>query len=128
MFKINDDLSIYLTRGDAVVFDVQAKQGDGLYQFEAGDKVVFKVSEAKNTVDAILAVDGQRINDNTMQFKLESSDTILDTAQINKPVDFWYEISLITATGTQTLIGYDEDGAKVLRLFPEIGEKKGTGE
>ena len=38
---------------------------------------------------------------------------------INKPTDYWYEIEL---NGDQTVIGYDDEGAKILRLFPEGSE------
>ena len=38
---------------------------------------------------------------------------------INKPVDYWYEVELNPETKPQTIIGYDEDGAKVFKLFPE---------
>lgn len=123
MFKINnDDLSIHLTRGDAVVFDVQAQKGDELYAFQPGDSVVFKVSEAKDagTVKCSVTVT-EPINANTMQIVLGSDKTTFGTEKINKHVDFWYEITLVTSTGEQTLIGFDEDGAKILRLYPDIG-------
>lgn len=35
---------------------------------------------------------------------------------INKPVEYWYEIEL---NNEHTVIGYDENGAKILLLFPE---------
>ena len=38
---------------------------------------------------------------------------------ISKPVDYWYEVTLNPYTNPQTFIGYDEDGAKVFKLFPE---------
>jgi hypothetical protein len=38
---------------------------------------------------------------------------------ISKPTDYWYEIELNPDTDPQTIIGYDEDGAKVFKLFPE---------
>jgi hypothetical protein len=34
-------------------------------------------------------------------------------------VDYWYEVELNPDEDCQTIVGYDEDGAKVLRLFPE---------
>ena len=34
----------------------------------------------------------------------------------NKPIEFWYEIEL---NGDSTIIGYDEEGAKRLILYPE---------
>jgi hypothetical protein len=38
---------------------------------------------------------------------------------ISKPTDYWYEIELNPFTNPQTIIGYDEDGAKIFKLFPE---------
>lgn len=35
---------------------------------------------------------------------------------INKPVEYWYEIEL---NNEHTVIGYDENGPKILMLFPE---------
>ena len=34
----------------------------------------------------------------------------------NKPIEYWYEIEL---NDDETIIGYDEDGAKKLILYPE---------
>ena len=41
---------------------------------------------------------------------------------INKPTDYWYEVELNPDSQPQTIIGYDEDGAKVFRLYPEGGD------
>ena len=38
---------------------------------------------------------------------------------INKPKDYWYEIELNSDTSPQTIIGYDVDGPKLFRLYPE---------
>lgn len=34
----------------------------------------------------------------------------------SKPIEYWYEIEL---NGDSTIIGYDNDGAKKLILYPE---------
>lgn len=124
MLKVNkEDLTISLTRGDSGTLDVTAKDGDGLYAFKEGDKVVLRVSEAKDAGSSILEVYGFiSEEDNTLaQIALNETHTKFGDP-ISKPVDYWYEISLENSGGTQTLIGYDEDGPKILRLFPEIGE------
>lgn len=137
MFKINDDMSISLTRGDTVSFDVTAKQGEDDYTFEVGDKVVFKVSEAKNTGNVVLEemteVTSKMVADagdsgvTKVTVNLTDEHTKLGTDVISKPVEFWYEIALENDSEgkvvRQTLIGYDDDGAKILRLLPEIGAK-----
>ena len=38
---------------------------------------------------------------------------------ISKPKDYWYEVELNPDEEPQTIIGYDEDGAKIFKLFPE---------
>jgi hypothetical protein len=38
---------------------------------------------------------------------------------ISKPKDYWYEVELNPEDNPQTIIGYDEDGAKIFKLFPE---------
>lgn len=43
MFVVNEDKSIYVTRGDAVSFTVTAEQDGEPYFFQAGDVVRFKV-------------------------------------------------------------------------------------
>lgn len=138
MFKINnDDLSISLTRGDTVSFDVSAKQGEVDYTFEVGDRVVFKVSEAKNTGNVILEARSEVTSEmvaaagdsgvTKVTINLTETETKLGTDVISKPVEFWYELALENDTEgkvvRQTLIGYDDYGAKILRLLPEIGTK-----
>jgi hypothetical protein len=54
----------------------------------------------------------------TVDVNLERSDTKLGNI-IDKPVDYWYEIELNPDTTPQTIIGYDSDGPKIFRLFPE---------
>lgn len=34
-------------------------------------------------------------------------------------MDYWYEVELNPETEAQTIIGYDEDGPKIFRLYPE---------
>ena len=131
MFKINDDLSISLTRGDTVSFDVSAKQGDVDYTFVEGDYIVFKVSEAKDAGNVLLEVETPAEAGKTsvkVNLTEEQTASLTEGTIISKPVEFWYEIALVNGEGEkavrQTLVGYDDDGAKILRLLPELGTKK----
>jgi hypothetical protein len=54
----------------------------------------------------------------TVSITLEKNETKIGTL-INKPKDYWYEIELNPETAPQTIIGYDEEGAKLFKLFPE---------
>lgn len=119
MFVVNEDLSIYATRGDVVLFSVTAEDNGEDYVFKAGDVVRMKVYGKKNAENVVLqkeypvATETERV-----EIFLSGDDTKIGNA-ISKPTDYWYEIELNPYTNPQTIIGYDEDGAKVFKLFPE---------
>ena len=121
MFVINDDLSINITRGDAAVFSVGANIGETEYTFRAGDVVRFKVFEKKDCADVVLKKD-ITVSEETsrVQIELDSDDTKMGDV-ISKPVVYWYEVELNPDTYPQTIIGYDENGAKLFTLYPEGG-------
>ena len=121
MFVINDDLSIYITRGDAAVFSVGAKVGEAEYTFREGDVVRFKVFAKKDCEEVVLMKDVKVTEEtNLVEIALEREDTRIGDV-ISKPTDYWYEVELNPDTYAQTIIGYDEDGAKVFKLYPEGG-------
>lgn len=121
MFVINEDLSIYLTRGDSVAFSVGANIGETEYTFKEGDVVRFKVFGKKNCDDVVLKKD-ITVSEATsrVQIALDSDETKIGDV-ISKPTEYWYEVELNPDTYAQTIIGYDENGAKVLTLYPEGG-------
>lgn len=125
MFKIDEDKTIHLTRGDEATFDVDAALGEEAYVFSVGDVVRFKATEKKNCAKVVLQKDFQVQEDSTaVEIYLAKEDTKIGEL-INKPKDFWYEIELNPDTKAQTIIGYDdESGAKILRLYPEGGDGK----
>ena len=121
MFVINEDLSMYITRGDAAVFSVGANMGETEYTFQPGDVVRFKVFEKKNCEEVVLKKDIKVTEVTSMvEIALDSDETKIGDV-INKPTDYWYEVELNPDTYAQTIIGYDENGAKVFKLFPEGG-------
>lgn len=120
MFAINDDLSIYLTRGDCVTFFVMADNGEGLnYIFQQGDVVRIKAFGKKDCGNVVLQKDFE-VSEATerVQIILTEDDTKIGDV-ISKPADYWYEVELNPLTDPQTIVGYDADGPKVFRLFPE---------
>lgn len=119
MFVVNDDLSIYVTRGDEVFFSVSANDNGEPFVFRAGDVVRFKVFGKKDAENVVLQKDFAVTDDTiSVEVTLSGKDTkIGDT--ISKPVDYWYNVKVNPDTNPKTIIGYDEDGAKVFRLFPE---------
>ena len=119
MFKLNEDLSIYVTRGDAAFFSVSAEEDGAAYKFQAGDVVRIKVFKKKACEDVVLQKDFPVLEETEIvELFLTETDTRIGEV-ISKPTDYWYEIELNPETNPQTIIGYDEDGAKVFKLFPE---------
>lgn len=117
MFKVNEDMSIYVTRGDSIILGVSAEG----YKYKDDDVVRFKVFEKKECESVVLQKDFSPASEDEVDIILSGEDTKLGE-YISKPKDYWYEIELNPDTDPKTIIGYDEDGAKVFRLFPEGGE------
>lgn len=120
MFVVNsEDKSIYVTRGDAVAFTVSAEADGVPYQFLAGDVVRFTVYVRKDASEVVLQKDFPVTEaTETVGIYLTEADTKIGDV-ISKPRDYWYEVVLNPFSEPQTIIGYDEDGAKIFKLFPE---------
>ena len=120
MFVILDDKTICLTRGDIANIVVSAKLQDGSpYTFTVGDVVRFKVFVAKDCSNIVIQKDVEvEAVTETVTVALTKEDTKIGEV-INKPVDYWYEIEVNPDTFPQTIVGYDENGEKIFRLFPE---------
>lgn len=121
MFEINkDDMSIYVTRGDIGVIELSGKLGEvEEYEFKTGDIVRLRVME-KGKCDSIVLSKDITITESTTiaSIPLYSEDTRIGEV-IHKPVNYWYEIELNPDTKPQTMVGYDRNGPKIFRLFPE---------
>lgn len=119
MFTINEDLSIYVTRGDIVHINVALESKGEPYNFQVGDIVRFKVFGKKDCETVVLQKDFPVVYESgTVEIFLTEQDTRIGGV-INKHSDYWYEIELNPETNPQTIIGYDDDGPKIFRLFPE---------
>ena len=117
MQKIDGSV-IRLNRGDELNLTLTLKYSNGdAYTFEEGDRIIFSVYAKK------------KMDGNALMFKeivVESASASIDIdftssetkigGYINKPVEHWYEVEL---NGKYTVIGYDENGPKVLMLYPE---------
>lgn len=121
MFTVNEDRSIYATRGDIVFFEVSA--ADTLtgvnHKFQAGDVLRIKVFGKKDAETVVMQKDFP-VTDvcEKVEIFLGEEDTKIGEV-ISKPKDYWYEVELNPYDNPQTIIGYDEDGPKVFKLFPE---------
>lgn len=119
MFVINDDASIYCTRGDAGGFYVQAELAGEAYTFRAGDVLRFKVFGKKDCENVVLQKSVTVTEDSEQVEIFLDGDNTKFGEVISKPTDYWYEVELNPDTKPQTIIGYDEEGAKIFKLFPE---------
>lgn len=105
-----------------MVFSVGANLGEMAYTFKVGDVVRFKVFAKKDCANVVLQKDITVTEEtNAVEIALDGDETDFGGV-ISKPTDYWYEVELNPETYPQTMIGYDENGAKVFRLFPEGGE------
>lgn len=118
MFKIDEKTKrVLLTRGNKAKFTIKIENKDKTYyQFQVGDKVSLGIYENKNyqslklKKEVVVAEAGDSVD-----LILTKEDTKLDDP-INKPKDYWYEVEL---NGEETIVGYDDKGAKILTLYPE---------
>ena len=122
MFVVNEDKSIYLTRGDMASLKVSAEDDSGNHVFQIGDVLRLQVMEKKAAENVVLRKEVTvKAQTEEVEIVLTGADTTFGEV-ISKPVDYWYEIELNPDTMPQTIVGYDEDGAKLFRLYPEGAE------
>lgn len=121
MFFIDDELTIHITRGDAAVISISANVGEAEYEFKTGDVVRFKVFAKKDCANVVIKKDVEvKEPTSAVEIVLDREDTKVGEI-ISKPTDYWYEVELNPETHPQTIVGYDDDGAKVFKLYPEGG-------
>lgn len=102
-----------------MAFSVTADDNGTPYTFKPGDIVTMKIYGKKNAEDVVLKRDFPVFEaSEKVSILLEKEDTKIGEV-ISKPKDYWYEVVLNDETMPQTIIGYDEDGAKIFKLFPE---------
>ena len=119
MFAVYEDLSIYVTRGDIVTLAATADDNGNAYLFQPGDIIRMKVTEKKACENVVLQKDFPVTEEtDCVTILLTEKDTKIGGV-ISKPVDYWYEIELNPLTNPQTIIGYDDEGAKIFKLMPE---------
>lgn len=126
MFKIEGH-TISLTRGDkcTITLKVSPKKNneeESDYIFKPSDIVSFAVYNKKGLNNEPLLKKEIVIvaETNIVDICLSSQDTKIGEMS-NKPIEYWYEIQL---NYSQTIIGYDESGPKVLILYPEGADLK----
>lgn len=113
-----DGTTIKINRGDVLNLSLTLSNSDGTpYTFKVGDTIVFSVYNKNKMSDGAVL-----LKEITLEGEQQSVEIICTKEEtkigdlINKPVEYWYEIEL---NNEHTVIGYDDDGAKILMLFPE---------
>lgn len=124
MFIVNEDNSIYCTRGDTVHFYVKGKDNaiGSDYTFRNNDFIRFTVYGKKNCENVVLQKMFRAIPGSTEAVIDLTKDDTSEFDFTSKPKDYWYDVELINNFGIQTILGYDEEGAKIFRVFPEGDE------
>lgn len=123
MFSILMDKTICLTRGDVANIAVSAKTTDGrAHTFKAGDVVRLLVYKKRDVTCEVIKKD-VHVNEptQTVCIQLESDDT-RSVNLSSYPVEYWYQIVANPDTAPQTIIGHDESGGKIFRIYPGGGE------
>ena len=113
-----DGTTIKINRGDKLEFNLSIQTDEETpYTFQQGDKVVFSIYNKNKMNDkAVLLKEVEAIpNTTSLTISCTSDETKIGDL-INKQVEYWYEIEL---NNEYTIIGYDEEGAKKVILFPE---------
>lgn len=120
MFVVDkNDGNIHVTRGDTVYLKIKANKNGAPYTFQPGEVLRLKVFEKKNCEKVVLQKDFPVTTvTQGVDIILDGNDTKIGDV-ISKPVDYWYEVELNPDTNPQTIIGYDEDGPRLFRLYPE---------
>ena len=118
MFKIDNEKSIHITRGDRGTIKLTAKNGS----FSIGDKIKISIVEKKDYNNVVFQKEYTIPQESEFAYiTLTETDTRIGEV-INKPVTYWYEIEY---NENQTPIGYDEEKAKLFILYPEAPNKGG---
>lgn len=137
MIAVDEDkTTIHLTRGDKTdgkinklafyfpIYNIATKEEEK-YKFQLDDKISFIVMKRKGyTKEEVLRKEytikdlGYTEPTECPEIPLTAEDTKCFELK-NKNVTYWYDLVLNDST---TILGYDDDGAKEIIVYPEGGE------
>lgn len=110
------DNTIYTTRGNSLEIELTITNGEETYIFQEGDYVTFAIYQKKGLNSQPIVYKKTNAIPNTDKTTIVLSDQEMKFGEMtNKPIEYWYEITL----NGETVVGYDENGAKQLILYPE---------
>lgn len=122
MFIIDEDgTTLKVTRGQSgtITFGALTPEGEP-YIFQVGDILRLNVTKVNKENSVVMSVD-TIIQEATTEatISITSFDSKIGTV-INKPTDYWYDIELNPDSAiAQMLLGYDDEGPKIFKLYPE---------
>ena len=122
MFIIDEDgTTLKVTRGQSgtITFGALTPEGEP-YTFQVGDILRLNVTKVNKENSIVMSVDTIIEAETTeATISITSFDSKIGTV-INKPTDYWYDIELNPDSAiAQMLLGYDDDGPKIFKLYPE---------
>ena len=108
--------TIYINRGNKLLFNYQIINGDEPYEFVENDKIRFSIYNKKGlNQEALVQKEFDTVvGEDNVDIELTSEEMKIGE-MANKEKEYWYEITL----NEETVLGYDEEGAKILILYPE---------
>lgn len=111
MFKIVNK-TFHVSRGDSGTVNLKLKNTT----FRVEDDVVFRIYEVQGLDEAPIIEVHTSVEEesDTANIFLSGEDTNFGDLG-NEIVDYWYEIAV---NEDRTIIGFDESGAKIFKLYP----------
>lgn len=123
--QLIDDNTIHLTRGNIFEkpFSIEADNGEP-YLFSANDVVRMRIMTV-NKPDEIHLQKDFKVDTpgDTIWITLTGDETKIGEL-ISKPTDYWYEMELNPDSRPETVVCFDQKGPKILKLYPEGGDKQ----
>lgn len=118
MFKI-EGTTIMLTRGDAITIDFSVEEQE--FEFRKGDRLKFSVYKPRKMQEPPIFEKNIIVDKTTkiVEINLTSEETKTLAEMKSRIIELWYEIEF---NGMTTTLGYDEEGAKLIKIFPEGSE------
>lgn len=116
MLKI-ENKEIHINRGDKLLIEFSIDNENEKYIFQKDDKIKFSIYRKKE-MDKPPVLQKEftpAVGTTSVDIEVSSQEMKLDDIK-NKAMEYWYEIEL---NGNDTIIGYDDEGAKKLFLYPE---------
>lgn len=111
------DKVIHINRGDRLLIEFSIDNGDDKYAFKDVDKIKFSVYRKKELDKSPVLQKEFTPTAGATSVDIDvSGEDMKIGGMANKPIEYWYEIEL---NGDSTIIGYDDEGAKRLILYPE---------